>query len=375
MKFLISTTSQFDHSETLLDLGRRTPDIDQDKLHTGKTSAIPGDIELNAVSESAVSDCHEEPTETTSGHSQEQDDRKCILCSKVFNSKWNLLRHKKKCKGRFLVTFTCEICKKDFRTMKTFQNHRSQRCVMYCWKCRICDEKFTSQEALHVHRRRNHHEEECELCFQIVLRKNMRKHMRTHKGLTPAKSKKLFLKNKAKMETSHVCDICDKVYYDGSTLTRHQKRIHFKVNESDQTEQTDPIESEVGNPENKSVEQESLVDSNEDIKQAVVDKDRIELTGEAKDRLIDVLEGLDTIFNLSAIKSRSLIDLDSQFVRNKRKNLDFVILRLLVTMTNLYEIKDVEGDVMINFLGTSSPSSNLERKCRLLGAIEKLVKV
>ena len=135
----------------------------------------------------------------------------------------------------------------------------------------------------------------------------MWRHKQTHKGLTPAKAKILCLKNKDKKAFSYVCDICDKSYYDRSTLTRHQNRVHGVkkpsnviesevkvtdiVNASDQIEQNNNVESEVVCPHIKSVEQEILVDSNKALPYAEVHKERIELTKEVENRLFEVLEG------------------------------------------------------------------------------------
>ena len=108
------------------------------------------------------------------------------------------------------------------------------------YSCKDCNETFVAYADLHKHRQKVHTSAKCDYCdVGIANYKNLKRHIQLrHKDLTPnmARDLELIQISKRKKEsmqekkalTSFKCDICEKAFYDKSTLNRH-KKVHTFV--------------------------------------------------------------------------------------------------------------------------------------------------
>ena len=144
----------------------------------------------------------------------------CNPCGKSFKLGFHLKRHQLVCKGQEIVWFRCDFCDKKLKTKKTLDAHKTRCIPGENYVCSECDKEFATYTTLKEHREAVHKKESCEFCDYVGHTKNIRRHIKAaHKGLTPASAAR---KMKEKPEPKFKCKQCDKVYYDKSTLNRHQ---------------------------------------------------------------------------------------------------------------------------------------------------------
>ena len=243
---------------------------------------------------------------------------KCDRCVKMFSKKSNMLRHQKTCLGKVFLMLKCSNCSKIFRSPKSLRQHLRNKCAQNNgWKCRMCEEVFCDQESMFSHKRRQHLEVECDLCDKTVLKSNFSRHMKTHKNSTPAKLKL----SKRRIETKkHLCTVCDKKFYDRSTLNRHIKCHEPGV-------QFASLENDIG------------YNAEEVTGQVHADTECLDYNDTVRDSIIETFNTLDSIFSVSVKKSLTISLLKEQFTRNTRRELDLNIVRILVAIApQLYDI-------------------------------------
>ena len=137
------------------------------------------------------------------------------------------------CKGKGTEFFpTCDKCEKRFSSKRTLAFHVKTCLPGKCYWCDVCNTKFVLYKQLYDHKRKYHTSLQCDYCdTTISSQKNMKRHVsKKHKGLTPSRARALE-DNKMKLSkavTSFKCDICEKTFYDKSTLNRH-KKVHTFV--------------------------------------------------------------------------------------------------------------------------------------------------
>lgn len=71
---------------------------------------------------------------------------KCDLCNKVYDSTKTLKQHKQKCQG-----YQCDICKKIFRNSENLKSHVSEHKVDDGYVCPECGKSFTAMRFLKKH--------------------------------------------------------------------------------------------------------------------------------------------------------------------------------------------------------------------------------
>jgi Zn finger protein HypA/HybF involved in hydrogenase expression len=144
----------------------------------------------------------------------------CNPCGKSFKLGFHLKRHQLVCKGQEIVWFSCDLCDAKLKSKMTLNAHKTKCTPGKKYVCSECDEEFVMFTTLKEHRDEVHKKESCEFCDYFGHIKNIKRHIKTvHKGLTPASAAR---KKTEKTEPKFKCRQCDKIYYDKSTLNRHQ---------------------------------------------------------------------------------------------------------------------------------------------------------
>ena len=90
-----------------------------------------------------------------------------------------------------------------FKTKRTLKVHKLKCKSDKIYKCDECDDIFESYSKLVVHRENKHRTVQCEICEVEIYFKNIQRHMKTHKGLTPAKTAMMFKKKVQEKNQKH----------------------------------------------------------------------------------------------------------------------------------------------------------------------------
>ena len=153
----------------------------------------------------------------------------CIDCKKAFKLKWHLKTHMKKCKGAAQMEnlFACDKCAGKYASKKTLKFHQRTCKPINGYSCKECNKNFSTLQDHYEHKRKQHSYLQCEFCNVIIGNDyNMKRHINSkHNGLTPSRARKLedLLKHTQSTTNEYKCDVCEKLYYDQSTLKRHKK--------------------------------------------------------------------------------------------------------------------------------------------------------
>ena len=145
----------------------------------------------------------------------------CNKCPKTFKLNYHLQRHEISCKG-FQSFITCPVCEDLFKSERTLKTHKLKCKETKVYNCDICDKALKNYSELQKHRKDEHSKIECNICEEDIYFSNMKRHMKVHKNETPATSSRK-KKKKKEMTTRFPCEICQKFFFDKSTLNRHSK--------------------------------------------------------------------------------------------------------------------------------------------------------
>lgn len=132
------------------------------------------------------------------------------------------------------LAFTCEICKKGFRTYRSLQVHSSihmQTEFMNKSTCTICHKKFDARKLTYHFRKHNvTRSYPCFYCdCSYFTQSHLDEHMRTHTGYPCNKcnvsfEKETDLKNHYKSHAEdflYACSICDETFETTADLSKH----------------------------------------------------------------------------------------------------------------------------------------------------------
>ena len=115
--------------------------------------------------------------------------------------------------------YTCDTCKKSFKTAFTLRLHLNVNFETKKYNCDKCDKSYTSNKPLWLHKKTIHKNikeiHECDMCEKVFNQKrSLRKHISAiHYG-----------------EMQYVkCDKCEKLFTDSSSRNKHVKAIHNKL--------------------------------------------------------------------------------------------------------------------------------------------------
>lgn len=159
---------------------------------------------------------------------------KCPIedCKSGFSLQSNLKRHVEEmhdesstppCSGENQKQFVCpEIgCGKVFRYASQLQKHedshvRLETIEVVCLEPG-CMKFFTNSECLKAHVKSCHQYVNCDTCGTKQLKKNMKRHLRTHEASSSSEAFKCEFEG------------CDSTFSTKSNLHKHEKAVHFQV--------------------------------------------------------------------------------------------------------------------------------------------------
>ena len=157
---------------------------------------------------------------------QDDKQKKCIKCEKVFKSKQSLFIHDRNI-HQGIKNFVCKFCGKEFYNRGAYESHENTHLDIGEKKVFICDydqcgKQFLYPSTLKAHVKNVHEGKErkmypCDECdFQTPLKQYIAIHKRTiHEGLKPFE-----------------CDICGKAFGRKEKLGRHLRTVHKEMKPS-----------------------------------------------------------------------------------------------------------------------------------------------
>uniref|UniRef100_A0A1Q3F847 Uncharacterized protein n=1 Tax=Culex tarsalis TaxID=7177 RepID=A0A1Q3F847_CULTA len=137
----------------------------------------------------------------------------CELCNKTFKTDFRLrvhmrAAHREKQPG--LKTFECEVCSKQFPTVKTLEYHKLNHSEPN-QLCTVCGKKYKTKALLDTHMTTHNPKTfACEQCPSMFkTRQSLRHHQKIHSGLKP-----------------HQCELCDRTFRTRAHLKTHHISVH-----------------------------------------------------------------------------------------------------------------------------------------------------
>ena len=141
---------------------------------------------------------------------KEENNFKCDICSKLFNTSGQLIMHNRKHTVKKL--YKRKICEKFFITISALTSHGRTHTGEKPYICKICNKQFSERGSLSRHTRVHTGEKpfKCKVCNKdFTQRISLKGHIITHTGEKPFK-----------------CKICEKSFTTSSILTIHW-RTHW----------------------------------------------------------------------------------------------------------------------------------------------------
>ena len=266
----------------------------------------------------------------------------CESCKKSFKRKAHLLNNVKVCNPTKMNkerNFVCDKCDKKFllkhhatRHMKICINGKSE------YFCKLCDEVVLVKNKIQ-HEKTQHNKFYCDFCDYVGHRNHKRRHTRAkHKGMTPART--VMAKEKKKF----ICDICEKEYFDNSTLHKHNKRKHLiKINE---VKEKDIFKKE--NVINTIVKQTKNVNFKENIQEVVEIPYTKALVRGKEDEIVEMFSSIESIMTLFTNRKQLVTtnELINSVQMLTKQTFDIHIFRILVSL-DMYCVQLVNGDLIV----------------------------
>jgi hypothetical protein len=171
------------------------------------------------------------PSETGSSLLENETPLSCVRCGRGFINFGALLNHSKAC----LKTYTCNVCKVNFKKLKYLKLHVKVKHVVGQIPCEHCEMKFKSQPKLNRHLKSHLNPlAKCNICEKVFKNNNV---LKVHKSKVHKK------KEQSKSVKMWVCNLCQKVYQSDRGLRAH-KVIHKKFADQNQENVENNFEEE-----------------------------------------------------------------------------------------------------------------------------------
>jgi len=161
------------------------------------------------------------PLETGSPLLENETPSSCVSCGRGFINLGALLNHSKAC----MKTYTCKLCKVNFKKLKYLKIHVKQKHMAGQIPCEHCEMKFNSHAKLNRHLKSLlTPSSKCNVCEKVFKNANV---LKVHKSKIHNKKKQ------SKSVEVWQCNLCPKVYQSERGLRGH-KVIHKKFADQDQ---------------------------------------------------------------------------------------------------------------------------------------------
>ena len=285
----------------------------------------------------------------------------CHRCLSAFKLKWHLTKHTNTCKGN-VPSFCCQKCDNKFSSKKTLKVHIQSCKPKISYKCQECGQTFATMQLKDAHRRKFHTNRKCEFCdYEVKHAQNLKRHIRNkHKNLTPSRAKQLensISELNDKSEKRFKCDVCDKSFFDKSTLNRHSKKHQVPCTICGKTFKKK--EDEINH------EKEHMEDGYDASNKVIMKRRTISWANDLNDiheipitKLVlkdDVIEEIKDMFScikrfmMIMLKRKQLCklsELKQNYERNSKKAFNEVVFRAVLTLApNALEEEIIEGDI------------------------------
>lgn len=168
---------------------------------------------------------------------------RCNECSKTFNERQGLQKHKVKHHTQDEGLIECKPCGKRFSSQRLLGEHaiRVHPADDQKFTCDLCQKNFKLKKILEAHIKYKHsgtaQQYICEICAKVLSSKqSLKEHNNTHFDIPRMKCDicGALLKNriclaihmKSHTDTKQTCDICFEVKANRSSLRNHKRRVH-----------------------------------------------------------------------------------------------------------------------------------------------------
>jgi len=173
----------------------------------------------------------------------------CAQCGRRFKDETKLHKHMI---NHNLNPYSCQRCKKTFRSKVTWLKHRKLHGDNQKFSCDLCSKHFLSADALHLHLKNHSKQLRCLVCDKVFDSADLlNQHSKTHSGdkrFSCSYCGKLFI-SMVQLEC-HIrvhtgerpfqCDVCGARFAQRSNLDSHHRSVHlqakpFKCSECDKS--------------------------------------------------------------------------------------------------------------------------------------------
>ena len=323
----------------------------------------------------------------------------CKKCPKAFKLNFHMNRHELSCTG-FQSYVTCSDCGDLFKSERTLKSHKLICTPNKSYICDFCDNSFVDYSLLKKHKDVSHKKIMCEICDSVINYKNIRKHKNNvHKNETPATAAAARMK-KNDISGKYKCDVCNKYFFDKSTLNRHKKTHMYSCEQCEKTFQNNDTfakhelihtQTQVYLCEQfgKKFQSQDVIEKQTVMHKKTIKEDnfnlKVELTAEDIELILDVHKHIEGLLAIVTNRGQSMewSDLKSHAEKNMKRNFTDEIFSATISVVpeayslylfnNIIYIQLVSNNLFINPKILEERKNNFKDSIRQLHQKERRV--